>query len=191
MLRSRGTSVPSELDRAFSPCLSAPSSHGQRYVWSTFAIPHFKDEHPCFARLPSRLPELPPVRSDERCGSRRMRPLRSALSISPASVLFSPRSEAPIPLMPPSPPESHQPLQADATRATKTAATAEVREVRRLSRPETPSSGQSPFSELLLIHVSETPRPGSALSRPFTHTSFHPRALDPVRSLQPQPKLTS
>jgi len=106
----KSASVPSELDRTFSPCLSAPSWRGQRYVWSTIAIPHVKDVHPLFARLPSRWPELPPVRSDERCGSRRTRPLRSALSISPTSVLFSSRSEAPIPLMSPSPLELRQPF---------------------------------------------------------------------------------
>lgn len=59
----------------------------------------------CFARLPSRLPELPLVRCDECCGSRRRHSLRSALP--PVQRAFSAHrsSGAPSPLMPPSPPE--------------------------------------------------------------------------------------
>lgn len=59
----------------------------------------------CLARLPSRLPELPLVRCDECCGSRRRHSLRSALP--PVQRAFSAlrSSGAPSPLMPPSPPE--------------------------------------------------------------------------------------
>jgi hypothetical protein len=59
----------------------------------------------CLARLPSRLPELPLVRCDECCGSRRRHSLRPALP--PVQRTFSARrsSGAPSPLMPPSPPE--------------------------------------------------------------------------------------
>lgn len=35
-------------------CLSAPHGRDQRYVRPTSAIPHFKDEHPNFARLSTR-----------------------------------------------------------------------------------------------------------------------------------------
>jgi len=57
--------------RFHRPCLSAPCGRDQRCVRPTFAIPHFKDEHPYFARLPTCYPELPPVPADERHGSRR------------------------------------------------------------------------------------------------------------------------
>lgn len=51
--------------RFHRPCLSAPCGRDQRCVRPTSAIPHFKDEHPHFARLPTRFPELPPVLADE------------------------------------------------------------------------------------------------------------------------------
>jgi len=68
---SKGASAPIELDHV-SPCVSF-DAHGrdQRYVRPTSAIPHIKDEHPYFARLPTRFSEFPPMRADERCGSRR------------------------------------------------------------------------------------------------------------------------
>lgn len=43
---SMSASVLVRLDHGLVSCLSAPSSHGQRYVRPTFAILHIKDEHP-------------------------------------------------------------------------------------------------------------------------------------------------
>jgi len=43
---SMSASVLVRLDHGLGSCLSAPISHGQRYVRPTFAILHFKDEHP-------------------------------------------------------------------------------------------------------------------------------------------------
>jgi len=49
---SMSASVLVRLDHGLGSCLSAPISHGQRYVRPTFAILHIKDEHPVLARLP-------------------------------------------------------------------------------------------------------------------------------------------
>jgi hypothetical protein len=53
------------LDHGLGSCLSAPISHGQRYVRPTFAILHIKDEHPVHRAATdfSRFPELPLVGS--------------------------------------------------------------------------------------------------------------------------------
>lgn len=57
----------------------------------------------CFARLPSRLPELPLVRCDECCGSRRRHSLRPALPTVQRAFSAHRSVGAPSPLMLPSP----------------------------------------------------------------------------------------
>lgn len=62
---SMSASVLVLLDHGLGSCLSAPISHGQRYVRPTFAILHIKDEHPVLRAATdfSRFPGLPLVGS--------------------------------------------------------------------------------------------------------------------------------
>ena len=60
----------------------------QRYVRPTSAIPHFKEEHPYFARLPTRCPELPPSACRSAMRFTPQSPLRPAIPTpSPAFLV--------------------------------------------------------------------------------------------------------
>ena len=91
---SMSASVLVRLDHGLGSCLSAPISHGQRYVRPTFAILHFKDEHPVHRAITDcPLSRVSPGGVGERCGSRRNRPLRPADLVRRVGV-FCPNSSS-------------------------------------------------------------------------------------------------
>lgn len=122
----------------------------------------------CFAWLPSRCPELPPVRPCGQGGSRHRLPASDGASSFVSSVLFSARSGAPFPLT-----FRHRPAVARFWRASavRSEAAAPPPNVKcgGGARPRTSSSGKEFFSNpLLFSRAVAFCSARSSARRPFT-----------------------
>lgn len=103
---SMRASVLVRLDHGLGSCLSAPISHGQRYVRPTFAILHVKDEHPILARLPIvPFPEFPLVGSVNDAVHAAIARFGQLTSFVEWAFSVPTRLRAPVPLTFPSPPK--------------------------------------------------------------------------------------
>jgi hypothetical protein len=165
----KGTSVPFELCRArlvpfgrrVSPTKDTSGRRLQSYISKTSTR--------CFARLPSRLPELPLVRCDECCGSRRRHSLRPALPSVQQAFSAHRSAGAPSPLMFPSPPVPRRLIRPARPGRPRPLPPPQCVNGDSFRGPEHLPLERSPSRALRWSPHSAIPSHGSSSRRPFAH----------------------